>query len=350
MKKLLLLALLLFALLAAWSYWQLDGFRSVTPKVAGSCQIINGVGAAADMAFNYRSGVGYMSVYDRLGGLQGDNQANGDIVVLDTQQLPGSYTIKNREGLTDFKPAGISLHVNAKGQGRLYVVNNRATGQDTIEVLSVAPGNQLVFEKTLKSDLFQGAIDVAAVGYDQFYVLTGPAPSSAIARYKAMLGFGAKSTLRYFDRGSIKTVVEGHSFLSSVAATANGHSVYLANAKGRSVMSYQRDLLSGELSYSQTVALAAAPEQLQLDEQGGLWVVGALRPLDYLRHLMSKGQKSSASELYYIATNNDLLAQPVVKMTSLGFEQSAMSSAVKWGSQVIVGSTTARNIQLCPYL
>ncbi|WP_339668102.1 hypothetical protein [Dasania marina] len=363
MKKLLLLTVLLAGVVAGWSYWQLDGFRSVTPKSAGSCQMINGVGAAADMAFNYRRGVGFMAVYDRLGVLQADSsqglssqggQANGDIVVLNSQQLPSSYSIKNLPGLIDFKPVGISLYSasgdNSDNQGRLYVVNNRATGQDTIEVLTLAAGNQPVFAKTLKNDLFQRAIDVAVVGYDQFYVLTGPPPASLLGRYKAMMGVGPKSTLLYYDRGVIKTVLDQHHFLSSVAATADGHRVYVADAKGRRVINYKRDLLSGELSYSAEVVLAAAPEQIQIDDNSDLWVVGALRPLDYLRHIMSKGLKSSASELYYIAADNDLLAEPVVKMTSLGFEQSAMSSAVKLGGQVLVGSITARNIQLCPYL
>ena len=346
MKKIMIIALTVLVLFLAWGYWSLDGFKNIRPHQNWACTPINGTGSVEDIAMDAQHQWLFLSVYDRLGLLQGDNKGNGAIVSFELDGVKQTFTASSEMGLADFRPAGLSLYTRANGQRRLYVVNNRSTGQDTVEAFIVDSAGELIFEKTIKNDAFKNATDINVVGYDQFYLTTGVNALSAFDRFFAMLGLTHSSNLIYVDRNAVISVVADQSLLTSVAGSADNRYIYVSNAAARSIDLYQRDLLSGELMQVQSLDLPAAPEQITRADNNELWVAATPKPLSLIYHVYSDGKKSSASEILKLTLEGDRLTF-VSQMNSLGFDQSATSVATKINNHVILGSFTARNILKC---
>lgn len=345
MKKLLLSLLVLFILWGAYSYWVLDGGKVIAPMQAYNCQAINGSAGIYDMAVDASSGLVYLSAFDRQGSLQGDNRGNGFIIPFDVS-ADRSLRTTAIPGVSDFRPAGISLLQRESKPSRLYVVNQRLTGQDTIEVFNVADNGRLVYEKTLSNPVFKGAVDIQVVGYDQFYLLTGPSLLSVKDRYLGMMGLADYSALFYVDRKHELTVFDRRGVYSSVSATSDGQWVYLANASKQQLERYRRDLLTGELQLQSVLPTRGVPEQLWLNDADEQIVFPASSPYSLLMHLLTGADKLSPVAIERVASikagwHSELLQQ------SLGFDQSATSVVVSLQNRLLLGSLTARNLLLC---
>lgn len=345
MKKLFFTLFVLIVLWAAYSYWLLDGGKAIEPIQADNCQVINGTAGIYDMAVDTSSGLVYLSAFDRQGSLQGDNRGNGFIIPFDVNS-DRSMRAAAIPGVNDFRPAGISLLQRESKPARLYVVNQRQTGQDTIEVFNIAGNGRLIYEKTLNSPVFQGAVDIQVVGYDQFYLLTGPSLLSVKDRYLGMMGLADYSALIYVDRKQELAVLAEQGVYSSVSATKDGRWLYLANASKQQLERYQRDLLTGELRLQSVLPIQGVPEQLWLNDADEKIMFPSSNPYSLLIHLLSDAKKLSPVTIESVASIKAGWHSELIQH-SLGFDQSATSIVVSWQNKLLLGSLTARNLLLC---
>lgn len=347
MKRILLLLLVLLLVLSVWMYWQLDGFKTIEPHFAGHCEVIQGVGSAEDIQIDHDANIAFISVYDRLGKVQGGSVSNGSIVVYDLEKAARTYNIKPIAGLDEFRPHGLSLYKHHDGKRWLYVINHRSSGQDTVEVFTVDQNNQLEYSKTITHPLFESANDLVATGPDQFYLGNDSGASNAFEKGLEMTGLASLSKIVYYDRGNATVVIEGFDSAGGINASADGKTIYIAATNGRSLEIYQRDLLSGELSLASSIALDMGVDNIDVAADGSLWIAGHPKVIDLIRHFASRGEKPAPSQVYILPVDNGLLGEPVDIFTSLGDNLSASSVAAEHNGKIYMGGITPRKMLVC---
>jgi arylesterase/paraoxonase len=279
--------------------------------------------------------------------VQGSNVGNGAIVAYDLQAAPSTYNIKPTAGLDEFRPHGLSLYRHDDGRLSLYVINHRASGQDTVEVFSIDGRHVPHYEKTITSPLFESANDLVAIGPDQFYLGNDSGASNGFERALEMTGLASFAKIIYYDRGQAKVVLDGFDSASGINASADGNVIYISATNNRSLEIYQRDLLSGELSHISSIGLGMAPDNIDVAEDGSVWVAGHPRVLALIKHFISKGEKSAPSRVYVLPMDNGLLADPVDIFTSSGDDLSASSVAAEHNGKIYIGGITPRKMLVC---
>lgn len=347
MKRVLQVFLLVFVIFSVWMYWNLDGFKTIEPHFAGRCDVIRGVGSAEDIQIDHEAGVAFISVYDRLGKVQGGSVSDGSIVVYDLEQAAPTYNIKAITGLDEFRPHGLSLYKHPNGNRTLYVINHRGSGQDTVEVINIGRDNQLAYVKTITDPLFESANDLVAIGPDQFYLGNDSGASNGFEKGLEMMGLAAMSRIIYYDRGEASVVVEGFDSSSGINASADAKTVYIGATNSRSLEVYNRDLLSGALSHTASIGLNMGVDNVDVAADGSVWVAGHPKVIDLIRHFASKGEKPAPSQVYLIPVDNGVLAEPVDIFTSMGDDLSASSVAVEHNGKIYMGGITPRKMLVC---
>jgi arylesterase/paraoxonase len=349
MKKLLLAILVIVVLIALWLYWRMDGFKSIAPHFAGSCKTINGLASAEDFQIDHQAEVAFISAMDRLAVVRGENIGNGTIAVYDLVAAANKFLLPTLEAPDDFSPHGLSLYQAADGQRSLYVINHRASGEETIEVFDINPEHQLQHRKTLRHSLFVSPNDLVVVGPEQFYLANDSGASNGVETVLEMLGLMQFAKIVYFNRGDASVVIDNFPAAGGINATADAKTLYIGASSTKSLEIYQRDLLSGALSFSQSIPLAMAVDNIDVAADGAVWVAGHPNLIDLIRHFSSAGDKPAPSQVTVIPYDSydGRLVEPVDLFTSLGLDLSASSVAAEHKGRFYIGGITARKILVC---
>lgn len=356
MKKVLLLLLLIVLVFSVWSYWNMDGFKTVEPHFAGSCRVITGEGSAEDILIDHQAQVAFISAKDRLGAATSEGAGNGTIAVYDLVAAEDQFEMELFTALDDFSPHGISLFKAENGDRRLYVINHRSTDEDTIEVFDVDSAHQLTHVKTLSDELFFSPNDLVVVGWDQFYVANDSGASSGFESGMEMMGVMNLSTIVYFDGAAdadaqASIAIDHFPTSGGINVSADGKTLYIGGTSSKTLEVYRRDIESGALSFMQSIDLDMGVDNIDVAEDGSVWVAGHPKVIDLIGHFASKGEKLAPSQVYVLALDtisaDGSLAAPVDLFTSLGDDLSASSVAVEHGGKFYIGGITPTKMLVC---
>jgi arylesterase/paraoxonase len=349
MKKTLIILVVLILFVSVAGYARMDGFKSVTPHFAGSCTPVRGEGSAEDMDVDRANGVMFISAKDRLGSALDSNAvSNGTIASYDLVAAHAQFEMSAIVGLDDFSPHGISLFTAVDGQRRLFVINHRHSGEETIEVFDINADHSLNLIKTIRHPLLLSPNDLVAVSMDQFYIANDSGASGGFEGGMEMMGLMDLSKIIYFDGDHARVVLDGFPTSGGINASTDGLTVYIGGISSKTVEVYRRDALTGDLSLLQSVVLDMAVDNIDVAADGGVWVAGHLKVIDLIRHFISKGERPAPSQVYLLpAADNGKLQQPIDMFTSLGDDLSASSVAIEFGGKFYMGGITPRHFLVC---
>ncbi|ARN75815.1 SMP-30/gluconolactonase/LRE family protein [Oceanicoccus sagamiensis] len=350
MKKILLSLLLIVVLFSLWSYNAMDGFDTVEPHFAGSCEVVRGEGSAEDIEIDHQAGVAFISAKDRLGAASsGDN--NGTITVYDLAAAKDRFEMEPLQGMDDFSPHGISLYQAEDGRRRLYVINHRATGEETIEVFDVAADHSLNFVKTLRDPLFFSPNDLVAVGWDQLYIANDSGATNGFETGMQMMGLMDISTIVYFDQDRATVAIDSFPTSGGINSSKDGKTLYIGGTSSKSLEVYRRDVNNGALSFLQSFDLKMGVDNIDVAVDGAVWVAGHPKVIDLIGHFASQGEKPAPSQVYILPldtmANDGSLAAPVDIFTSLGDDLSASSVAAEHQGKFYIGGITPKKMLVC---
>lgn len=351
MKKFLLVTVLIIVVFSLWSYASMGGFKTIEPHFAGSCETVTGLGSAEDIQIDHEANVAFISAKDRLAGAGPTSPNNGTIAVYDLAAAPDTFLMEPLAAPADFSPHGLSLYKSGNGERRLYVINHRASGEDTIEVFTVNPDHSLDHQRTIRHPLLESPNDLIAVGPDQFYVANDTGASNGFEKGMEMMGLMSLSKIVYFDGENVTVAIDGFPTSGGIAASADGTMLYIGGTSSESLEIYRRDTGNGALSFVQSIPLSMAADNIDLAADGGVWVAGHPKVIDLIGHFTSAGEKPAPSQVYVIAPNlraNDgSLGEPVDLFTSLGVDLSASSVAVEHQGKFYMGGITPLKMLVC---
>jgi arylesterase/paraoxonase len=272
MRRALLMLLLLAVAAGAWlvdtlhaaGYW-----REIEPHFSGSCRAVGGMPGPEDLTIHPRTGIAYVSSTDRLGMAAGRPGA-GAIYGYDLAAASPAPVNLTPDADADFRPHGLSLWVAPDGDDRLFVINHQGD-RHTIEEFAVEP-ERLVHRRTLADPLLRSPNDLVAVGPELLYVTNDHGWPTGVARTLEEWLRLPVSDVVVFDGRGFRVAATGIRLANGINASRDGATVFVASPTGRELRVYDRNVTSGALRMRERIPLGTAPDNVELDADGNLWV------------------------------------------------------------------------------
>lgn len=306
-------------------------------------------GAAEDIEVDHSSGVAYLSVLDRRAMLH-DKHVVGTILKLDLNRPDADLKPATAEDPPGFRPHGVSLWAHGDGPRRLFVVNHPldAAGreQQTVEIFEEHADQLFHHLKTLRDALFLHPNDIAAVSAEHFYVANDTGAHNAFTRMIEFLFQPGWSTVVYFDGTQGAVAVDGRALANGVTASADGLKLYVAETAERQVLIFDRDPETGALYWSGLIAVPGGPDNLDLAEDGSLWVAAHPDTWAVMRHIAKS--KPAPTMILRLAAPVNGFTKPEPVYVNDGTQISVGSVGASFRGRLLIGSFTDRYLLNCP--
>lgn len=321
----------------------LDEIQSHMPQ---QCEALTIAPGTEDVTIDTASGLAFVSTDNRR-----DRQnSRGAIYAFNIHQTD-TLRLISPDAPEDFHPHGISLWTGDDGAQRLFVVNHRTPGPDmtgthAIEIFDVGTDGMLTHVESIEYAAMSSPNDVLAVGPRAFYATNDRAyHTGMMANLEAYFGLPLVN-VSYFDGEAGRIVADGIIYANGINISADGRQVYVSELLSRRIRVYDRDLASGDLSFNHTLAVPTAPDNIEVDTDGDLWIGGHPRILDFPAH---------AADPNHIAPSHAVWLDPTTGETetvlmALDGELNASSVATMHDGILIVGAVFDDHVLICPGL
>ena len=312
-------------------------FRDVERDFAGQCIPVNGLEGPEDLQIDNARGRFFVSSRDRR-----DEQSRGAIHLFDIGDPLSDAGWRDRTGGVPeaFQPLGIHYFENDEVR-RLFVVNEANAG---IELFDVLESGDLTHLETFRERRVTSPNDVVAVGPREFFVTNDvkPGRNNIVAPFLYLSRAGAGELL-YSDGTVWRVAVENLQFANGVNASADGAMIYVAETSGNAVRIYDRNLETGRIQLKSTVSLDSAPDNINVDSAGMLWVGAMPKPLAVPR---------LERDLDAIAPSQIVKIDPQTGVSTTiykdsGDEISWSTAAARDGSTLLIGSLFDKKFLIC---
>tara|TARA_R110002073_G_scaffold6985_8_gene40423 strand:+ start:5237 stop:6295 length:1059 start_codon:yes stop_codon:yes gene_type:complete len=317
----------------------------MTPVMPGQCDALTIAPGTEDVTIDPASGLVFVSTDDRRTG------ERGGIYAFDINQ-PDSLREISGNAPVDFHPHGISLWTGADGSQRLFVINHRAglDGEDgghSVEIFDVGEAGLLNHVESISHDALLSPNDVLAVGPRSFYASNDRAYHSGImASLEAYFGLPLAS-ISYFDGTTGGSggdmVAHGIAYANGINISADGAELYVSELLARRVRVYDRDASSGQLTANRAFAVPTAPDNIEIDERGDLWIGGHPRIFDFVAHAAD----ASANAPSHAVRLNPQTGETETALLVLDGSLNASSVAAMRDGVLIVGAVFDDHVLVC---
>lgn len=347
--------------------WTGDLFP-VHPQAAMSCAKVEGLPGAEDLVIDRNDGVAFFSVCNRAdakgfdnpqgcAGPTGENNATrGAIYVMDVN-APASPSIDITGGVPrDFHPHGIDFWEGPDGEKLLFVVNHANAGE-RVEIYEVNEDLTLTHMETAVHELIVSPNDVAATGSRSFYVTNDMMSERFTVAEQAELVLRRDlATLVYWDAGRAVTARRGLSMPNGVALSRDGSKLYLAETLDGRLTLLSRNLLTSTLrsgtAEQSEMRLNTGLDNIDVDEQGFLWIGAHPQLLRFQRHFDAPDQYAAPSQVLVVDPLERraglVYASPGSEDGAAGPEHiSGATVAARFGDRVLIGSVLDDHVLVC---
>lgn len=306
-------------------------FKTLQPHFEGSLQLMyNQIPGPEDMDIDYEKGLLFISSTNRWENMKG-HSGDGAIWLfhLDTSAEPVRL-MNTFPG--EFNPHGISLF-RKDSSTWLFVVNHNADG-NFIERFSFR-NDTLFHEKTFSGEEMCCPNDVVAVDVDRFYVTNDHGLKKGWMRTLEDYLLLPFSSLLYYNGTGFSTVVKGLHYGNGVNMSKDGSQIYLAETTGRDIQVLNRDIETGTLSPGFEIELGTGVDNIQVDDQGNLWVAAHPKMLAFAGHAKNP-EKVSPSQVLKLEPSKDGFTVTEIYLDD-GHQLSGSSVAVPYKGELFVG-------------
>ena len=317
-------------------------FRSVVPAFAGACRPIPLGGSSVGIVIDSARGIAYLSMLDRDNLRRGAEEL-GSVSLIDLNRAEPAPRAAFGYDPDGFRPHGLSLFAPASQPARMFVISHRPDGSRTIEIAEEGAFGGFFPKETIRDTAVGQPEAIVATGTRQFY-LGNNAPDQdrwALAR-QMVLGSG-RSTLVYFDGREARVEVADLNHVGGLALNADGSRLYVAETLARKLRVYRRDVGNGRLVFEKAIELDSAPGNLNVGDDGVVWIAAYPKLLSLAAHLRDPARQSPTQVLRF-----DPKDQRIAEIYSDdGAAISAGSSAAPWRDEFLIGAMLDKKVLLC---
>ncbi len=232
-----------------------------------------------------------------------------------------------------FAPHGISLF-KKDSTYQVAVVNHTEKGH-SIELFELA-NHQLKHLKTMTDENMIRPNDVVLIGPDEFYFTNDHGYTKGIGKFIEEYAGLAFSNVVHYKNGTYKVAAEGIAYANGINYDATNNRLYVASARGFLVKVFTKEK-DGTLTFIEDIDCETGVDNIELDEEGNLWIGAHPNLLRFSAY--AKGKKeSSPSEIIKInyRSKGDYSIEKV--FISDGTDMSASSVATPWNNFIFTGN------------
>jgi len=316
-------------------------FRPVVPAFAGECRAIPLGGSSEDIVIDRERGIAYLSLLDRDSLRRGGAEL-GSVNLIDlnrVEPLPRAAFGYDPDG---FRPHGLSLFAPASQPARMFVISHRANGIQTIEIAEEGAFGGFFPKETIADGAFDDANAIVATGARQFYLGSNPPGQDRWTLAKQAILGGGHSTLVHFTGKTARIEDSGLNYVGGLALSLDGSRLYVAETLARKLRVYRRDDVD-RLTLDSTIELGSAPGNLNVGDDGAVWIAAYPKLLSLAAHLRDPAKRAPTQVLRF-----DPKDQRVTEIyTDDGAAISAGSSAAPWRDEFLIGAPLDKKVLLC---
>ena len=312
---------------------------SLRPHFDGQCQSVEGIVGAEDIVIDRENALAYISSHDRR-----NRETRGAIWVMALGDPQSAHKMEMTGYDADlFSPHGVDLWIGEDGTRRLFLIEHGDWTQSRIIIFRIENGT-LVFDHAVTDPLIKRPNDVAAAGENAFYTSNDlGVPYGDKGELFEVLLRQQKGNLVYFDGQKTQIAADEIGYANGVALSHDGTKLYLGAIIDQSVRFYDRDLTTGALTLRDQINLHTGVDNIDVDEDGALWVAGHPKLLTFSKHAKD-GAMRSPSQIIKV----DPKAKTVREIyLSLGDPLSGASIGARAGNTLLLGGVFDPRILAC---
>jgi len=341
-----------FAVLVVRLFWIAGAFKTLEPHFDGTCENVPVPPGPEDLVVDRATRNVFLSSTDRRAMLAGGD-ARGDIYLLALGDLATAVPLT--QGVpADFRPHGLSLYVAPDGAKTLMAINHPKAGGHVVEFYDMAEtprddgtvGVALVHRRSVAGGAMRSPNDVAASGPGSFYITNDHGSTSALGFQLETYLALPRGNVVYFDGAEFSVVAEGFRYANGIALSPDGGHVYVAETTGHRLSSFARDGATGALDIAGTLDIETGLDNIDVDENGDLWIGAHPDSIAFLGHA-GDAAKLSPSEVLKVKTENGIPVSAEQVYLDAGDEMSGSSVAVVVGGKMLVGDVFEPKILVC---
>ena len=326
-------------------------FRTIEPHFDGQCTRVDGVVGAEDITVDPETGMAYISAMDRRT-LISTGEHKGGIYIY----RPGSFAkpIKFETDLSQpFHPHGIDLWKASDTDGsnaldRIFVVTHPiapgAAGEAPIAISQIdifeIDGDKLVHVRAVNSVEPISLNDVAAAGPDSFYASIDKGSVTPLGQTLELYARLARAGVMYGRGELMSRVADDMVYANGVQVSNDGKTLYVAETTGKRLSSFNISPIDGRLSPAAEIDINSGLDNIEIDADGDLWVVGHPKTFDFLAHAGDAANRSP-SQVFKVRWENGALTADEIYLND-GDPISGASVAARasspLGERLLIGS------------
>jgi beta-glucosidase len=335
--------LILIGIMAVRTLHLAGAFKTIKPHTGCERLVIGGMPGPEDITIHPKTGLAYVSSDDRRARAAG-RDVKGRVFVFDPKaEVPELRQLTLTEP-QDFHPHGISLFIDADGRTLLFAVNHRAEGP-FVEIFEVA-GDALLHRESISHPLMFSPNDVLAVGPRSFYVTNDHGSRTPRGQMLENYLFLDKAFVLYFDGRGMTIAAKGIGYANGIAMSPDGATVYVAGSSDRSIRVFKRDAATGGLTRSFRIKIGSAPDNIELDASGSLWIAAHPKMLKFVKHAADPAVPSPSQVLRIAARGPKESTVEEVYLDD-GREISGSSVAAPFPGGFLIGQVFGDRVLLC---
>jgi arylesterase/paraoxonase len=321
-------------------------FTPVEAAFPGRCAAVPLGGGSEDIQIDQQTGIAYLSLRPEV---KPNETESGGVMLLDLNLAQPAPRAALALDPPDFQPHGLSLFKQPDGPARLFAISHRSDGTYTVEILEDR-GGLLVPDATIRDAAFSHPSAVAATGPKQFYLANDTdAPDRPLREFLLRRGSGS---LYYYDGTEAHRVADGLAFPTGLALSPDTSHLYVGEALRKSLRVYLRDPVTGALALDETIPLGTAPDHLNVDADGVVWIAAHPKLLAFLGHEHEPAKRAPTQVLRFDSrAGKPAKDEADTRLSNVyenpGAEISAGSVAAHWRGEFMIGAALEPKVLVC---
>ncbi|MCE9648790.1 MAG: SMP-30/gluconolactonase/LRE family protein [Parvibaculum sp.] len=332
-----------------WRFLAAAGyFTSIKQEVAAQCTAIPSPPGPEDIQIDRARGLAFVAASDRRAIMAGETAARGGIYAIDLTAPSDQWSLHPVTATepADFHPHGIGLY-SAEGVRRLFAVNHRASGKQTIEIFDIAADGMLTHFKTVEDPLFISPNDVVAVGPEAFYITNDHGTANKTMAMIDDLLLLRKSNIVYYDGKSARVAGDRLAFANGINVSADGKSLYATEFFGLALHIYTRDPATGALSPRDYTPLGTGLDNIDVEEDGALLIAAHPKITSFIGHAGDPKKLSPSQVIRVELSPSGDGGRAGTIYLNLGEQLSGSSVAAGYRDMMLIGNVFDPKILAC---
>jgi len=327
------------------TFYDAGEFKSLEPHSFGECAAVDGVLSSEDITIDPRTGMAFISSADRRAQWdKGQTVRQGAIYGFDLQSKNPKLVNLTADFTKEFNPHGIGLWIGRDGASSLFVVNHRRDGH-FVEIFDYLD-RRLVYRESVSGPLMHSPNDVIPVGRKTFYVTNDHGNRSEFGRTVEEYLQMARSYVLYYDGKSFRKVAQRLIYANGINISHDGKLLYVAETVGQRVHVYDRHKQSGNLARWFSIELNTAPDNIEIDKSGDLWIGCHPKLLTFVKYSKDAG-RLSPSQVLKVSVKQDGRYKVQEVYLNNGQPLSGSSAAAVFKGTLLIGSVFDARFLVC---